>query len=90
VQCAAAVAVASEAGLRAGVHSGEVDPGAADGPVLRISRRLADEASPGEVLVSRTIVDLVPGSGLVFEERGTLRPEGTARDVAVMALRRTP
>jgi class 3 adenylate cyclase len=30
-----------------------------------------EQAEPGEVLVSRTVVDLVAGSGLDFEDRGT-------------------
>jgi pimeloyl-ACP methyl ester carboxylesterase/DNA-binding winged helix-turn-helix (wHTH) protein len=90
VQCACAVADASHVGLRAGVHIGEVDLRAPDGPVLAISRQLARTARPGEVLVSRSVVDLVPGSGLRFDERGTLRAEGADRDVVVMALRRTP
>jgi len=69
VQCAAAVVGAArslEIAARAGVHVGECDPTAAGGPVVEISARLAELASPGEVLVSRTIVDLAPGSGLEF------------------------
>ena len=87
VQCATAVAVASGLKLRAGVHIGEMDPAAADGQVVRISRQLAQTAAPGEVLVSRTIVDLVPGSGLHFEERGSVRAVGSDREIDVMALR---
>jgi hypothetical protein len=89
VQCACAVADASHVGLRAGVHIGEVDLRAPDGPVVAISRQLARTARPGDVLVSRSVVDLVPGSGLHFDERGTVRPDGSDRDVTVLALRRT-
>jgi pimeloyl-ACP methyl ester carboxylesterase/DNA-binding winged helix-turn-helix (wHTH) protein len=89
VQCAAAVATASGiAQLRAGVHIGEVDPLGADGPAVQISRALAATAAPGEVLVSRTVVDLVPGSGLQFDDRGSVRPEHSPRELAVLALRR--
>jgi len=59
----------SHAGLRAraGVHVGECDPAIAEGPVFDLSRALADAAEPGAVHASRTVVDLVPGSGLLFE-----------------------
>jgi pimeloyl-ACP methyl ester carboxylesterase/DNA-binding winged helix-turn-helix (wHTH) protein len=52
---------------RAGVHVGECDPAIAEGPVFDTSRALADAAVPGAVHASRTVVDLVPGSGLLFE-----------------------
>jgi len=90
VQCASAVALASGLPLRAGVHIGEIDPAATDGEVMRITRQLAAAAAPGEVLVSRTIVDLVPGSGLHFDERGTVRPNGSNQEIPVMALRHAP
>jgi hypothetical protein len=32
---------------------------------------VANEAEPGEVLVSSTVKDLVAGSGISFEDRGT-------------------
>jgi pimeloyl-ACP methyl ester carboxylesterase/DNA-binding winged helix-turn-helix (wHTH) protein len=59
----------SELGVRAraGVHVGECDPTKAEGPVFDSSRALADSAVPGAVHASRTVVDLVPGSGLLFE-----------------------
>jgi pimeloyl-ACP methyl ester carboxylesterase/DNA-binding winged helix-turn-helix (wHTH) protein len=52
---------------RAGVHVGECNPAEADGPVFAGSARLADTAIHGSVHASRTVVDLVPGSGLLFE-----------------------
>ena len=90
VQCAAAIAAASGVRPRAGVHIGELDPAASNGTVVNVSRHLAQAAAPGEVLVSRTIVDLVPGSGLYFDERGSVRPEGIDRDIPIMALRQAP
>ena len=88
VQCAAAIALASGVALRAGVHIGELDPAATEGQVVSVSRHLSQAAAPGEVLVSRTIVDLVPGSGLHFDDRGVVRPPGMDREIPVMALRR--
>jgi pimeloyl-ACP methyl ester carboxylesterase len=75
VRCATSVVDAlRELGLdvRAGVHTGEVE--VADGNVrgiaVHIGSRVAALAAPGEVLVSRTVVDLVAGSGIAFTDRG--------------------
>jgi class 3 adenylate cyclase len=40
------------------------------GVVVDIGSRVTALASPGEVLVTRTVVDLVAGSGLRFTDRG--------------------
>ena len=80
------VASRSKIDVSAGVHIGECEPSAASGPLLEISAEIAAAALPGEVLVSRTVVDLVPGSGLQFLDRGTLRVEGSKRDLAVLAV----
>jgi class 3 adenylate cyclase len=61
----------------AGLHAGEVELLEEDiaGIAVHIAARVMSRAAPGEVLVSRTIKDLVAGSGLQFEDRGlhTLR-----------------
>ena len=77
MRCAAAVvevARRSRIAAQAGVHIGECDVASGTGPIVAISGRLADAARPGEVYVSRTIVDLVHGSGLEFVDRGVLPP----------------
>ena len=58
--------------VRAGVHTGEVEIiGAKVGGIaVHIGARVAAEASPGEVIVSSTVRDLVAGSGIRFEDRG--------------------
>ena len=58
--------------VRAGVHTGEVEllDGDVAGITLHIGARIATLAEPGEVLVSRTVRDLVAGSGISFEDRG--------------------
>jgi class 3 adenylate cyclase len=58
--------------LRAGVHTGEVEVmgDKIGGIAVHIGARVAALAGPGEVLVSRTVVDLVGGSGIDFEDRG--------------------
>jgi class 3 adenylate cyclase len=58
--------------VRVGVHTGEVERIGADvgGIAVHIGARVAAAAAPGEVLVSRTVTDLVAGSGLEFAGRG--------------------
>jgi pimeloyl-ACP methyl ester carboxylesterase/DNA-binding winged helix-turn-helix (wHTH) protein/class 3 adenylate cyclase len=58
--------------LRAGLHTGECDrlDGPGQGLVAGIAARVAALGRPGDVLVSRTVVDLVAGSGLEFTDRG--------------------
>jgi class 3 adenylate cyclase len=75
IRCAVA-AVASVRGLgmesRAGVHTGEVEVANADlrGIAIHIGSRVSGLAGPSEVLVSRTVADLVAGSGIVLVDRG--------------------
>ncbi len=58
--------------IRAGVHTGEVELRGDDiaGLGVNIASRIEALAEPGEVLVSRTVTDLVAGSGLDFADRG--------------------
>jgi class 3 adenylate cyclase len=64
--------------IRVGVHTGEVETvgeGLA-GIAVHIGARVAAAALPGEVLVSRTVADLVAGSGIRFTDRGSHRLKG--------------
>jgi len=58
--------------IRAGVHTGEIElrGDGVDGIGVHIANRVMAAAGPSEVMVSRTVVDLVAGSGLEFEPRG--------------------
>jgi class 3 adenylate cyclase len=58
--------------IRAGLHTGEIELRGNDvgGIGVHIGARVASLAGTGEVLVSRTVTDLVAGSGIVFEDRG--------------------
>jgi class 3 adenylate cyclase len=58
--------------LRAGLHTGECEREAEKltGIAVHIGARIAALARPAEVLVSRTVKDLVAGSGIEFEDRG--------------------
>jgi class 3 adenylate cyclase len=58
--------------VRAGLHTGEVELRGEDigGIAVHIGQRVSALAGPGEVLVSRTVTDLVAGSGIEFEDLG--------------------
>ncbi len=58
--------------IRAGVHVGEIEIVGDDvtGVTVNVAARVAALAGPSEVLVSSTVKDLTPGSGLVFEDTG--------------------
>jgi DNA-binding winged helix-turn-helix (wHTH) protein/pimeloyl-ACP methyl ester carboxylesterase len=59
----------------AGLHTGECDrakDGQISGFAVEVASQVVLEANRGEVLVSRTLRDLVAGSGLRFEDRGRL------------------
>ena len=59
--------------IRAGLHTGEVEVigEKVGGIAVHIGARVASHAAAGEVLVSSTVKDLVAGSGIQFEDRGT-------------------
>ncbi len=59
--------------IRAGLHTGEIEIRGDDltGLAIHIGARVSALATAGEVLVSRTVKDLVVGSGLAFIDRGT-------------------
>ena len=81
VRCACAIVRSlRELGLeiRAGVHTGECERVGEKlgGLAVHVGARIAATASGGEVLASRTVRDLVAGSGLRFTDRGLHRLRG--------------
>jgi len=64
--------------IRAGLHTGEVEllPGDVRGLPVHIAARIMSLSAPGEVLVSSTVRDLLDGSDLVFEDRGSHQLKG--------------
>jgi class 3 adenylate cyclase len=64
--------------LRAGVHTGECEVLGDDlgGMAVHIGARVGAMAEPGQILVSKTVVDLVVGSGLQFADRGEYELKG--------------
>jgi class 3 adenylate cyclase len=82
ITCAKAIvaSAAAEQGIevRAGLHTGECEreAGKLAGIAVHIGARIAALAQPGEVLVSRTVKDLVAGSGIEFEDREDQKLKG--------------
>jgi pimeloyl-ACP methyl ester carboxylesterase len=75
VRCACAIRDSVDAlglRIRAGVHTGEVERSDEElrGLAIHIGARVGAAAGAGEVLVSRTVADLVAGSGLTLSDRG--------------------
>jgi len=75
VRCGQAITVGVRSlGLeaRVGVHTGEIELRGEDvgGIGVHIAARVASLAGPSQVLVSRTVTDLVAGSGIRFEDQG--------------------
>jgi class 3 adenylate cyclase len=68
--------------IRAGVHTGEVELAGnrVEGLAVHIGARVAASAGAGQVLVSRTVKDLVAGSGLSFQDAGTHSLKGVPEE----------
>jgi len=83
VLCACAIrdaVKALEIEVRAGLHTGEIEMRGGDvaGIAVHLAQRVSALAHPSEVLVSRTVTDLVAGSGLQFEDRGEHELKGVS------------
>jgi class 3 adenylate cyclase len=76
--------------VRAGLHTGECEVTGNDfgGLAVHIGARVASLAGPSEVLVSRTVRDLVAGSGLRFRERGSPALKGVPGEWHLFAVER--
>ena len=75
--------------IRAGLHTGEAEivDGELRGIALHIAARVVANAGPGELLVSSTVKDLVAGSGLEFDERGSHVLKGVPGEWRLFAVR---
>lgn len=85
VYCAQAIIeAAASLGLevRAGLHTGEVEMSRGDvhGIAVNIASRVVDLAGPKETLVTRTVKDLITGSGSSFEDFGVHTLKGVPDD----------
>jgi class 3 adenylate cyclase len=75
--------------IRAGLHTGECERvgDKLGGIAVPTGARIASLAEPGEVLVSSTVRDLVAGSEIEFEERGTHELKGIPGEWRLFAVR---
>ena len=75
--------------VRAGLHTGECELLGADvgGIAVHIAARVASLAGADEVFVSSTVKDLVAGSGIQFEERGSRALKGVPDEWRIFAVR---
>jgi class 3 adenylate cyclase len=76
--------------VRAGLHTGECEVmgDKLGGIAVHIGARVAALSGPSEVLVSSTVKDLVAGSGLAFQDRGTQTLKGVPGDWRLFAVER--
>ena len=74
--------------VRAGLHTGECElvDGKVGGIAVAIGARVAAQAGAGEVLVSSTVKDLVAGSGIAFEDRGSAELKGVPGEWRLFAV----
>jgi pimeloyl-ACP methyl ester carboxylesterase len=94
IRCATSLAVSAPRfgrSARMGLHTGECEDDGTRmrGPAVAIAAELSGLAEDGEVLVSRTVKDLVAGAGLSFDDRGiqVLNPDGQTWRVFAARLR---
>jgi class 3 adenylate cyclase len=92
IRCARAVVTAVQRlglDIRAGIHVGELgfEGGKPVGLAVHIGARIGAMAEASEILVSSTARDLVSGSGLEFEDRGTHELKGVPDSWRVYALK---
>jgi class 3 adenylate cyclase/pimeloyl-ACP methyl ester carboxylesterase len=91
IRCAMAIRDAVQAlgiEVRAGLHTGECEVRGDDigGIGVHIGARVSALAGPNEVLVSSTLRDLVIGSGLEFEDRGSYELKGVPGEWRLLAV----
>jgi pimeloyl-ACP methyl ester carboxylesterase len=76
--------------IRIGIHTGECELLENDigGIAVHIAARILGQAGAGEILVSRTVSDLVVGSGTGFEDRGSVELRGVPGTWQLLAVER--
>ena len=93
IRCAEALRADAETlgiEIRAGIHTGECELLDNDigGIAVHIAARITGQAGAGEILVSRTVRDLVVGSGTGFEDRGSVELRGVPGTWQLLAVDR--
>ena len=91
IRCAERICAAAgelDLRIRAGLHTGECEviEGDIAGIAVHIAARVSAQAGPGEVLVSRTVCDLVTGSGIALQSRGEHELKGVSASWELFAV----
>ncbi|MDQ3689134.1 MAG: hypothetical protein M3406_03695 [Chloroflexota bacterium] len=75
--------------IRAGVHTGEVEPlpGNVRGLTVHLAARIAAAAAPGETMVSSTVREMTDAPDLAFEDRGNHQLKGISSPRQLYAVR---
>jgi class 3 adenylate cyclase len=92
VRCASAIAAGSATiglPIRAGIHTGEIEriPGDIRGVAVHMAARIMAIAGPSEILVSASTRELLAGSALEFEDRGSHELKGLPGPRQLFAVR---
>lgn len=93
IRCAEALRGDAESlgiAVRVGIHTGECELLGDDigGIAVHIAARILGQAGPGDIVVSRTVRDLVVGSGTGFEDRGNVELRGVPGKWDLLAVTR--
>ena len=93
IRCAEALRTDAETlgiEIRVGIHTGEVELLDNDiaGIAVHIAARILGQAGAGDILVSRTVRDLVVGSGTGFQDRGNVELRGVPGTWQLLAVDR--
>jgi class 3 adenylate cyclase len=93
IRCAEALRAGAETldiEIRAGIHTGECEllDGDIGGLAVHIAARILGQAGAGDILVSRTVRDLVVGSGTGFEDRSSVELRGVPGTWQLLAVDR--
>jgi pimeloyl-ACP methyl ester carboxylesterase len=93
IRCAEALRTDAETlgiEIRAAIHTGECELMGTDigGLAVHIAARILGQAGAGDILVSRTVRDLVVGSGTGFEDRGSVELRGVPGTWQLLAVER--
>jgi class 3 adenylate cyclase len=75
--------------IYAGLHTGEIELRDEDigGVAVHLASRIMTMAKPGEIICSRTVKDLVVGSGFEFDDRGTYALKGIPEEWQLYAVK---
>lgn len=92
IQCACAIRDAVQAlgvEVRAGVHTGEIELRGSDiaGIAVHVGQRVASHAGPGDVYISRTVADLIAGSGIELVDQGEHELKGVTGSWRLFSVR---